>query len=327
MYQKGGRGKMKIIDMHCDTLLECYLKEYGLRKKSGHIDLESMKSAGALAQFFAIFIPWQKEAEEYGIELMPYELFQEIYKLYQRELKANGDMIIPALSYEDILKNEKAGKMSSILSIEDGQLLDSKIGRLDELHNKGVRLMTLLWNHENCIGFPNSSDAKLHQKGLKPFGIDAVEAMNDIGIIVDVSHLSEGGFYDVAKHSKKPFVASHSCARTMCDHQRNLTDDQLRCIANAGGVVGVNFYSKFLKANSDFTKVEDIMEHIHYMMNMMGSESIALGSDFDGISCGLEMDGYGQYDKLISQIEKKYSADIVEKICYENILRVIKECL
>lgn len=206
---------MKIIDMHCDTLLECYLKGYGLRKNSGHIDLESMKSAGALAQIFAIYIPWKKEAEEHGIILSPYELFLEIYELYQRELRANSGMIGSALSYDDVLEKERANKMSAILSIEDGQLLEGKMERLKELYDKGVRLMTLLWNHENCIGFPNSSDAKLHQKGLKPFGIQVVEAMNSLGMMIDVSHLSEGGFYDVARHSKKPFVASHSCARTL----------------------------------------------------------------------------------------------------------------
>lgn len=277
--------------MHCDTLLECYLKGYGLRKNSGHIDLESMKSAGALAQIFAIYIPWKKEAEEHGIILSPYELFLEIYELYQRELRANSGMIGSALSYDDVLEKERANKMSAILSIEDGQLLEGKMERLKELYDKGVRLMTLLWNHENCIGFPNSSDAKLHQKGLKPF------------------------------------VASHSCARTLCDHQRNLTDDQLKCIANAGGVVGVNFYSTFLCSDSDYTSVDDIMKHIDYMMNIMGKDSIALGSDFDGIDCRLEMDGYGQYSKLIARLENQYSDDVVEKICYQNVLRVMRECL
>jgi Zn-dependent dipeptidase, microsomal dipeptidase homolog len=307
--------------------MECYLNAYSMRKNRGQLDLESMVEAGALAQIFAIYLPSGQDALKEGIQLDPYSLFHEIYKLYQHELSQNRDLILPALSYQDIISNRRAHRMSAILSIEDCQLLDGNLKRLRELYEKGVRLITLLWNKENCIGYPNSSREELHQKGLKPFGIEVVRQMNKLGMIIDVSHMSEGGFYDVVKYSEKPFVASHSCARALCDNQRNLSDHQLKCIAGTGGVVGVNYNSEFLRKNSTRTTIEDIVRHIDYMISIMGSDCVALGSDFDGVECDLEPSDYSQYGNLISELEKKFSDDVVEKICYKNVLRIIQECL
>lgn len=318
---------MKLLDMHCDTILECLIKNCGIRENNLHIDLNKLKKAGALGQFFAIWIPSGEAAEHYGVTGTPKELFYRMYDLYEAELKKNADLILPALSYQDILDNEKAGKLSSILTIEDSTLLDGDLKVIDEVYDKGVRLMTLIWNYENTLAYPNDPDNEIHMKGLKPFGIEAVEYMNKKGIIVDVSHLNEGGFYDVAKHSKKPFVASHSCARALSNESRNLTDDQLKTLGEKGGVVGVNFYSEFLVEKSMHTKTEDIVRHIDYMVDKAGIESVGLGTDFDGIDCTLEIENYGMMDKLISELQKKYSDDQLEKICSGNTLRIIKECL
>ena len=310
---------MQIIDMHCDTLLECYLKGYGLRNNTGHLDLQRMNDAGALAQFFAIYLPMKGT-------LSPYALFQEIYAIYKTEMERNDDLIKLACSYQDVLANEAEGRMSAVLSVEDGHLLGGRLERLDELYEKGVRLITLLWCKENCIGYPDSFEQEEHRRGLKPFGFEVVEKMNDRGMIIDVSHLSEGGFYDVASHSKKPFVASHSCARGLCNHSRNLEDGQLKCLAENGGIVGVNYNSYFLREGADFSTIDDVLLHIEYLLNKMGTEGVALGSDFDGIDCGLELMGYGQYGRLIDRLERKYPGRIVEKICSGNVLRVLKEC-
>ena len=257
----------------------------------------------------------------------PYSLFLKISEVYKREIEANSDLIRPALSYDDVIANREEGKMSSILTVEDGQLLDGRLERLEELYERGVRLLTLTWNYENCIGYPNSREAEKHRLGLKPFGIETVERMNRLGMIVDVSHLSEGGFYDVAEHSDKPFVASHSCARALCDHPRNLTDDQLKRIAQAGGVAGVNFNASFLREQSTKTFVDDIVGHIKYMISVMGDEHVALGSDFDGIDCRLEVENYDFYGEVVCRLEKIFPQKTVEKICYANVLRVLKDCL
>lgn len=317
----------KIIDMHCDTLLECYAQKQPLRKNNLHIDLEKLREGGSLLQFFAIFMCIGESAELRGVTQTPYELFLSVHENYMRELEENRDIIAPVKSFDDIEKNSRQGKISSLLTIEDSGLLEGQAERLQTLYDKGVRLMTLLWNHENCLGFPQNRDPQLHQKGLKNFGIEMVERMNELGIIVDVSHLSEGGFYDVAKHSKKPFVATHSCARTLCNHPRNLTDDQLKCIAEAGGVVGVNFYAPFLKDNAEVSKIDDIIEHTEYMIRLIGDDYVALGSDFDGVDCEMQLQNYAYYPKLIEEMEKRFSCDTVEKICSRNVLRVLKECL
>ena len=214
---------MQIIDMHCDTLLECYqklwsAKEY--RSCRSIADERCWRTGAVLCNLSSM-----------DDNLTPYRLFQEIYNVYMRELAANSDLIAPAISYDDILIHDREGRMSAVLSVEDGHLLAGKLERLDELYDKGVRLMTLLWCRENCIGFPDSLKREEHRLGLKPFGFDVIEKMNQLGMIIDVSHLSEGGFYDVAAHSKNLFVASHSCARSLCGHSRNLSDEQLRCIS------------------------------------------------------------------------------------------------
>lgn len=317
---------MGIIDLHCDTMLDCFLEGDRLRDGSGHLNLEKMKKAGGTAQCFAVFLATQDAAERMGISTEPYQLFQDIYACYMEQLKANGDMIAPAFSAEDVERNREKGLLSAVLTVEDCVLLDGKIERVDELAEKGVRMAGLIWNYENSLGFPNSDDPEIHKMGLKPFGIEAVERMNEKGIIVDVSHLSEGGFYDVARHGKKPFIASHSCAGALCSHSRNLTDDQLRIIGETGGVAGVNFYSSFLTEDSDYTTVSRIAEHAVYMANKAGIEAVALGSDFDGIGCELEMGGYEGYPMIICELQKHFSDDDVERIAERNFLRVMKEC-
>ncbi len=316
---------MQFIDMHCDTLLECYRQKEPLRENSLHIDLEKLRKGGSLMQFFAIFLVSGEEAKEENISLNPYELFSEVADLYERELVTNSNIIAPVRTFSEFEKNRSEGKMSALLTVEDAGALEGDFERLQMFYDRGVRLMTLLWNYENCIGFPQSSIAAEHSKGLKAFGIELVERMNDIGMIIDVSHMSEGGFYDVAKYSKKPFTASHSCARKLCNHSRNLTDEQLRCIADKGGIVGVNFNADFLRENVGVSTADDIAAHLAHMVNIMGDECVALGSDFDGIDCELEIKSYEHYSKLLPKLEKIFSQETIEKICYKNVIRLLKE--
>ena len=318
---------MRIIDMHCDTLLEGYIKKQNLRNNRLSVDLKTMKSNEALGQFFAIFLPTGIEARTDGLDEKPYDLFIKLNEFYKCEMRENEDLIRPAISYDDIIENKRNNKMSAFLTVEDGQLLENRIERIDELYHEGVRLLTLTWNNENCIGFPASANQEGHMRGLKPFGIEVIKRMNDLGMIVDVSHLSEGGFYDVARHSVKPFVASHSCARALCNHHRNLTDNQLKCIAESGGIVGVNFNAPFLREKSSKTFAEDVVEHIRYMISVMGGEHVAFGSDFDGINCNMEFGNYIFFKEVICRLEKIFPDETVEKICCKNVLRILKECL
>ena len=318
---------MRIIDLHCDTILNCYLNGENLHTYSGHINLDKLKKGGCLAQCFALFIPTHDAALEcFEQEKDPWELYQDLLSVYQENMKLCSDVIQPAFSADDILSNRDAGYLSSILTVEDCVEIEGQIDRFDQVYSDGVRMMTLTWNYENCIGFPNSVDDVLHTtKGLKPFGFDAVEKMNDLGIIIDVSHLSEAGFYDVAAHSKKPFAASHSCCRTLQNHPRNLTDRQLKTLADKGGIVGVNFYDQFLGDLGGHTTIESIVRHVLYMKEKAGIESICLGSDFDGIESTLEFKDYSGFPAIIAALEKYLSDDEIDQICYGNFLRFFSE--
>lgn len=166
-------------------------------------------------------------------------------------------------------------------------------------------------------------------KGLKKKGIETIERMNELGMLVDVSHLSDGGFWDVVKHSKKPFVASHSNARALASHPRNLTDDMIKAIANAGGTIGINYFGRFLSNRDDnISYVSDIVNHIKYIRNIGGDDVLSLGGDFDGVDSTLEMANVGEMNKLLHALKKdKFSDDFIEKLWEKNVTRVIKDVL
>lgn len=315
-----------IIDLHCDTLVECYLGKSGLRSWEGHLNLEKMLASGGAAQCFAVFTATGEAAARMGVTLEPYEMFQEVYAFYIQQLSANCDLIAPACNAWELEENQKRGKLSAILTLEDCIMLEGKLERVDLLADMGVAMAGLTWNYENSVGYPNSSCPEKHGMGLLPFGIEAVRRMNEKGIIVDVSHLSQGGFYDVARHSGKPFVASHSCARELCGHSRNLDRRQLRMIGEKGGVVGVNFCAAFLEEGSQVTKNRQIAEHAAFIADQAGMEAVALGSDFDGIQCGLEMVDYTGYSRLIEELQRHFTDDQIDGICSGNFLRVFREC-
>lgn len=319
---------MRFADLHCDTLMECYLKKQPLNKNPGHIDVEKLKKGQGLLQCFAIFVPTHDTAEKSGVTQTPYEYFLSVYDLFLREMKENSDSMVQVRSVADIRNAEKAGKISALLTVEDSVHLDGKIERVDEMYEKGVRIASFTWNYENSLAYPNSTDGETMKKPLKPFGREAAQRMEELGIIPDVSHLNDGGFYDLADICKKPFVATHSCARSLCSHTRNMTDDMLKVLGNKGGVVGINFFSLFLNAaHPDKTYISDIVNHAVYMADKAGIDAIALGSDFDGISSVLEFTDYSGMPSIADALSKKFTPAEVDKICSKNVMRLLEECL
>lgn len=315
-----------MIDLHCDTLMLCTLKKsHALRDNSGCVSLRKLKKGGALAQCFAVYIPTGEDAREAGLHCGPYEYYLRALSVYRRELGENADLIRPALSAEDILRNRDAGLLSAVLTVEDAVLLEGKLSRIDELYSHGVRMMSLCWNYENELSYPNSDEASIMSRGLKPFGIECVQRMNELGMAVDVSHLSEGGFWDVAEYSKKPFAASHSCAAALCPHRRNLSDSQLRALADKGGVVGVNFYPAFLSPDSDGS-IERVLWHMRHIRRVAGTEVLALGSDFDGFDGETELDGSDKLPLLREALQREFGTAEAEKFCSGNALRFFRDC-
>ena len=316
---------MRFVDLHCDSILEIYTKKKDLADLVGHINLEKLRHGGVLMQCFAAFIATHDCAERNGVHVGAYELFCAMADIFDRQMALYPDVLAPARSYADVVRNRAEGKISALFTVEDAVPLEGMIERVDEMYARGVRMAALLWNYENSLGFPNSPDAREHAKPLKPFGREAVERMNELGIIVDVSHLSEGGFWDVADISRKPFIASHSCARALCDHSRNLTDAQLRAVAEHGGIVGVNFNSGFLNGRDDYTPNADIVRHMDYIRRKAGIESVALGSDFDGIDCALELRDCAGLPSLAEAMESVFTDDEIDLISSKNALRVLRD--
>lgn len=321
---------MKVIDMHCDTIGELWKAEkagkpISLRSNSLHIDLEKMQKGDYLLQNFAMFVFLGREKD-------PLVNVLEMIDVYNRAMAENADIIGPVLNYEDIEKNRAAGKLSGMLTIEEGAVLKGNPYVVRTLYQLGVRMLTLTWNFENEIGYPNTIvkakdyDPSRHY-GLKPEGIEIVREMNRVGMIVDVSHLGDDGFWDVVKYCDGPFVASHSNARAVCNHTRNMTDDMIRALADKGGVMGLNFCGDFLNPNGK-SRAEDMVRHAKHIINVGGSDILGLGTDYDGIDGDLELDHCDKMPLLAQEMERQgFSTQQIEKIFHGNVLRLYREVL
>jgi len=343
---------MKYVDMHCDTLYKMLQKKkqgesWNLAENDGHIDLDKLKRGNALLQNFAMFVEWKKCDN-------PKDEVLRMVDIFYAEMEKNRDVILPVRTYDEILENEKNGKMSALLTIEEGAACLGDLDNLELFYDLGVRMMTLTWNYPNEIGYPNLSKTtmKLQEEtgdespekpifdyktpdtehGLTPFGIQVVERMEELGMIVDVSHLSDAGFYDVLRATKKPFVASHSNARAISPWVRNLTDDMLRSLADRGGVAGLNFCADFLTEVELGTynpgTMEAVITHARHMVNVGGSECLGIGSDFDGIDTNEGIPDYSYLPKLEEAFNRAgFRESECDKIFRDNVLRVYREIL
>lgn len=318
---------MKIADLHCDTLLVLRMTGRNLDEIDAHINVEKLRRGGAMLQCFAVFTPTGPEAKIYRLSESPWEFFLNSAELFEKQLARCAGDIAPMRSMEDFRRNMAEGKISAMLTLEDAVCLEGDITRVQQLHDRGVRLVTLTWNYENSLAYPNSPEPELHAKGLKDFGFEVLSEMERLGMVVDVSHLSEGGFDDVASFCRKPFVASHSCARALCEHSRSLTDRQLHVLGDCGGVCGVNFYSAFLSPCSEYSRNEEILHHMEYIANKAGMEALAIGSDFDGIGCSLELKDYSGMAQLSQLIADRFGYDNADRILSGNALRVLSDIL
>lgn len=316
---------MRLIDLHCDTIGMLMQDEKSSLKSNGFcVDIEKMKPAGSIAQFFACFI-CMKDFQGEDRFTKGYEQALKMIARGKKEFAAYPKDISLAFSFDDLVQNDVKGKISAFLTVEEGGILENDMNRLERLYQEGVRLVTLTWNYENCIGYPNSRDTHHMQQGLKPFGFEVAERMNELGMLIDVSHLSDGGFWDVLKCSKKPVVASHSNARTLCPHPRNLSDEMIKALAEKGGIAGVNFYPYFVRESGKIT-AEDIAEHIVHMYQVGGEDFVAIGTDFDGFDDGeSDITNIGQIDKLYNAVKKRgFTERQMEKFWGWNALRVLK---
>lgn len=319
------------IDMHCDTLMRAYIskKETVYDLPELMLDVKRLREGGALAQFFAIFMLPESMRKDLG-QAFPNDMdyIEACLQIHKKTMEEYGSIIAPARSRTEYLENKKNGKISGILSLEDGRAVNDNMEKLKWMSSEGIRMIALTWNYENCFGYPNSKDVQVMQQGLKAFGKDAIEVMNDSGIIIDVSHLNDGGFWDVVKLTKKPFVASHSNCRAIAPHRRNLTDEMIRALADKGGVMGVNFCGPFLNedAAGRESRIPQMIKHLKHMINVGGSDVPAIGTDFDGTYGEFDIPECSKMQLLFEAMEKAgFTYEQIEKIAYKNVERVIKE--
>lgn len=334
---------MKIADMHCDTLLELFKKKvnsepYGILHSDLHIDLKKMEKSDYLVQNFAIFA--HMEQLKGKMELPEYAF--RIADLFFTEMRKYPNRIGIIRSYDDIVENEKAGKMSALLSMEEGAIFEGKVEYLRIFYELGVRMATFTWNFANELAFPNrvvlegehlGTFVRETENGLTETGYEFLAEMERLGMIVDVSHLGDKGIYDVIAHAKKPFVASHSNARAVCGHARNLTDKMIRGIAEKGGVIGINYCPAFLRDKENWgdprkVSLDDVVRHIRYLISVGGIECVGLGSDFDGTNISFEINNAGDMSLLEQKLRQEgFSESEIEKIFYRNVMRLYKEIL
>ena len=314
---------MPIADLHCDTLTELEKQCKELRQNDLNLDLKRMRQLGVVLQDFAIFV----RMTEYGSIDDAWSYTKKLCTFFNSQMLANQDIVLPVKSYADVERALKENKTAAMLSLEEGGVLDEDVERVKELYDRGVRLITISWNFENTLGYPHSLTEDTTGLHLKPFGRKVVEAMNDLHMIVDVSHSGDGDFWDVAEMVKGPFVASHSDARAIEPHSRNLTDEMIREVAKHGGVVGINFFSKFL-GHDGTGSMEQIITHFQHIKQVGGIDVLALGSDFDGFGGHSGVRTCEDYPKLISALTKAgFTDDEIDKLSHKNVLRVIKDVI
>lgn len=322
---------MKLFDLHCDTLYECCETGKHLRENDLHVNFAAAQRYAHYAQVYALFCgaraPSQAQARgrDCLLDTPADERLSRMLQTAFREFADNADWLMFCRSAADLRAAVDAGKAAAFLSIEGAELLPDRPDALDFAYEQGVRLLTLTWNYRSRFGCSSAID---QDEGLTDAGKQLVRDCAEKGIIVDVSHLSERGFWDVCETMDGPFVASHSDSRALCRHPRNLTDRQFAEIVRRGGLVGVNLYTPFLVRQSD-SVIDDAIDHIERFLGMYGEKTVALGCDFDGcdqLPAGI--DGLADVYKLADRmLALGYRQDVVDGLFYENAYASIQKML
>ena len=308
-----------MIDLHCDTIMQLldHPDSGDLYRNTWKIDIEKLQKAHSKVQDFALFINLGKTNDPYG-------RYEEMRNLCTTQIYLYGEHIQHVLSYQDVESVYESGKIGALMSIEEGGVLGGDLDKLKQAYQDGVRLITLTWNYPNGLGEPHCGE---QHKKLTPKGIEFVEVMQDLGIIVDCSHLNDAGTEQLGDILDVPFVASHSNAREVTAHTRNLPDNLIKLIANKGGVIGLNFAQSFLGI-SPVSRIEDIVKHGLYLINKGGEDVVALGTDFDGIKPNTEIKDASEMYRLYDAFkEVGLSVEQCEKLFWKNADRLLKEIL
>jgi membrane dipeptidase len=339
-----------IFDGHNDTILPIMAGTTNLfgENETGHIDLPRAKKGGLAGGFFAVFVPNQAvqmdvndpTASPFGSPAtMPAMMTTEyaiaaaaisLGRLLQLEAESNGAAII-VRTVADLQHAIETGTFAIELHFEGAEAIDTNLHALDTWYAAGLRSLGLVWSRDNLFGsgvpfaYPSSPDTG---PGLTEAGQRLVKRCNELGIMIDLSHLNEAGFWDVAKTSQHPLVATHSNAHALCASSRNLTDKQLDAIKDSQGVVGLNFNAGFLhpegRREPELSNVSIMADHMDYLINRLGEDKVALGSDFDGAVMPSDLKDAAGLPLLMDELRTRgYDDATLRKIGFENWVRVL----
>lgn len=303
-----------VIDAHCDTASELLDKGEFLAFNSGHLSLEKIKKYQSYIQFYAAWVGKQ--------EKNPLLRAIEIFDNLKNELKKNADaacIITSSAELKSVIRQKKHG---AILAIEDARALCGSVAALRMFYSLGVRALTLAWNDDNEV--TDGADS-VRGAGLTAFGREIVCEMNRLHMIVDVSHITPKGFWDVLEISQAPVLASHSNAAGVCRHRRNLDDEQIKALVKNDGMVCVSVYPEFLSENGR-ADTADILRHTDHILSLGGENVLGLGSDFDGIDAlPADFAGAEDYDKLFNEMARLgYSDELIDKITHKNMINFME---
>ena len=311
-----------VFDMHCDTALALLGKNAAavgsLKNNAGHLDLDRAGELAGFAQCFACFTTPDMEK---WYHKSPVEMFERELAAILSQIESNSDRISLAYSADDVRANQDAGKMSAILTIEGTAGFGYDPELLPDLHSVGFRIATLGWNEKNPLTGSNVTGG-----GLTDQGREFVRIAQKLGVVIDVSHISDEGFWDIIKITEKPIVATHSNSRALCGHSRNLTDDMFKAICSTGGVAGFNQYVDFIGVSPDLDTACD--HFLHFLELDPEGDHIALGGDLDGCEkLPAGFDGVQSYPKLAERLlARGVDEKILRKIFWENALEVLDKC-
>ena len=312
--------KIPIIDLHCDTIMKLYENpNSNLLENHFQIDLKRLQQKDFLLQTFAIFLDKQQYPQRKKTAL-------HMYQRFIKELEKNAATIGLIKTQADYNENKANKQISALLTLEEGGILEGKIENLEEFYQLGVRLITLTWNYPNEIGTPNILywDKEKHileenQTSLTKFGFECIQRMSELHMIIDLSHASDQVAKDILDSSAQGIVASHSNARKLTPHPRNLSDELIQKIADKNGLIGINFFDQFLKLKQPTNLPAAISEHLWYMYQLVGEDSLYFGSDFDGIPVHADLNDVNSFPKIIQALKQKgFTSRQIEKISYLN---------
>lgn len=316
---------MFVLDSHCDTPTKI-LRGRDLSKDNdlAHIDIPKLKRGGVDAAFFALYIPARlSEAAAYDYALRQYDVVRDM-------VESNSDSVAFALSETQAHENKAKGLFSVFLGLENGSPIGNSLERIKEFYDKGVRYMTLCHSRDNQIC--DSCAGGKTWGGLSPFGREVVAEMNRLGMLVDVSHISDEAFWDVLECSSKPVVATHSCCRALCSHPRNMTDDMIKALAAKGGVIQINFYPVFLHEDYELDSPSSVLpsftrivDHIDHVVELVGIDHVGIGSDFDGIEVAPDgLEDISKMPVLFEELRRRgYSESDLTKLASGNFFNVL----